>query len=103
MSGHTPGPWGVYLNEDTNQYEVFHDEGRGFGRMLAKIVGERGKFQANARLIAAAPAMLAALVRYVELSPDCDYVDGEPDVCPGVGGPCPWCEMRAAIALARGE
>lgn len=61
MSKHTPGPWGVYLNNDTNQFEIFHDEGRGFGHMLARVEGEKGRFAANARLIAAAPDLLEAL------------------------------------------
>lgn len=38
-----------------------------------------------------------AIRRYLDLNPDCDYVAGAPDVCPGVDGPCHWCEMRAAL------
>ena len=33
----------------------------------------------------------------------CTYVDEDPAVCPGVvrvGGPCPWCGLRAALAAA---
>lgn len=49
-------------------------------------------------------AVVAATERYLELSSDCDYVGGEPDVCPGVaenGGPCHWCDMRQAVAAYR--
>ena len=41
--------------------------------------------------------MRAAIERYLRLSPDCEYVDGEPDVCPGDEGPCHWCELWEAI------
>lgn len=44
----------------------------------------------------------AAVARYAELDElRCDYrLDGSPDDCPGIveaGGPCHWCEMRAAL------
>jgi hypothetical protein len=42
----------------------------------------------------------AAIRRYLDLNSDCDYVNGEPDVCPGIeraGAMCHWCELRAAL------
>lgn len=51
-------------------------------------------------------ALLQACQRMLDLDSNCEYAGGEPDVCPGVeteGGPCHWCEMRAAVAMARRE
>lgn len=51
-------------------------------------------------------AMRGAIERYLGLSPDCDFVGGEPDVCPGVakdGYPCHWCDLRAALQVDAGE
>lgn len=45
----------------------------------------------------------AAIERYLSLDGQCDYVDGEPAICPGVeyrGYPCHWCELRAAVREA---
>jgi hypothetical protein len=58
---YTPGPWAPWLNKDTNQFEIMQDDGRGYGRMLALVVGVRGAFKANARLMATAPELLDAL------------------------------------------
>jgi hypothetical protein len=91
MNKHTPGPWAVYLNQDTNQFEVFHDEGRGYGRMLAHIVGERSSFEANARLVAAAPDLLAACEAALDW-----FVSVAADGAPAT-------TVRAAIAKVRGE
>lgn len=60
-----------------------------------------------ARLFKAAPTLLAALERLLNLSDECDFVEGTPEVCPGetnefYGGPCHWCQARAAIAEAKG-
>lgn len=69
---------------------------------------ESGKFIVATRN--ALPALLAvakALRRYGDLSGfSCEYVEGEPDACPGVvesDGPCHWCEMRAALAALEEE
>lgn len=46
-------------------------------------------------------ARLRAVVeRFVDAEAECDYVYGEPDVCPGIAngiGICRWCEARAAL------
>jgi hypothetical protein len=58
-----------------------------------------------AELTARLSAIIAASERLLALDGNCDYIDGEPDVCPGiekVGGPCHWCGLRAAIREAKG-
>lgn len=62
MSEYTPGPYAYWLDPDQNTFRVFQDlECRGYGRMLATIEGEKGHYEANARLFAAAPDLLDAL------------------------------------------
>lgn len=43
-----------------------------------------------------------AVARYAELDDlECDLIGGQPEICPAIvtrGGPCHWCEMRAALA-----
>lgn len=49
---------------------------------------------------ARAERMRAAIERYLSLESDCEYVEGAPAICPGIeqrGGPCHWCELRAAL------
>jgi hypothetical protein len=62
MAKHTPGPWGVLdhaiLSEKVNAYGNFWVAG--FGRGDAQLTEED---HANARLIAAAPELLAACQR----------------------------------------
>ena len=56
MSNHTPGPWQVSLL-DKYPNEAFVNWPNGF----ASVNGSRAGREANARLIAAAPDLLAAL------------------------------------------
>lgn len=45
-------------------------------------------------------AMRRAIERYLNIEPNCDYVDGTPDVCPGIAsgaGECAWCELRDSV------
>jgi hypothetical protein len=69
---HTSGPWTVdadpespYDGDDTEYFSVWHDSG-GSGAEIAGRIGEI----ANARLIAAAPAMRAALEKLVDAYED---------------------------------
>ena len=55
MTEHTPGPWKIY-----EHYGV-KVRGRSFPVAHCPVVGTNGEHEANARLIAAAPDMLAAL------------------------------------------
>lgn len=116
---HTRGPWKAdaygYVTADEGAMLVC--EIRGWGRLTGTGGGlglpahEAVAIQAaNARLIAAAPKLLAALERLLSLDNECDYVEGAPEVCPGIAendSACHWCEGRAAIAAAtaypRGE
>ena len=83
-SKHTPGPWGVTRLQGVEYVTI--DGGRvSVARVSALKTGE-----ANARLIAAAPELLAAL----ELA----LIAIDEDAAPKVAG-----MARAAIAKARGE
>jgi len=53
--GHTPGPW--WVDDDPGEGVEVQD---GFGR-TASVWGDEDTAKANARLIAAAPDLLAAL------------------------------------------
>lgn len=49
----------------------------------------------------AARGVFAAAERYLDLNSECDYIGGEPEVCPGIaahGHPCHWCQLRATVA-----
>ena len=91
MSGHTPGPWGVAVFKSgarsvTNQSGHFVADVQGIGQ------DERN---ANARLIAAAPELLAACEQVVrEVECHCRDYPRSP------AGSCPACVCRAAIAKA---
>jgi hypothetical protein len=67
---HTPGPWMFYAQE--GGCDIYVRKSMGKGPLLAHVVGlgqEREKldeFAANARLIAAAPDLLAALTEVLE-------------------------------------
>ncbi len=95
MSKHTPGPWRVEVDTDpeaswerkwptinAEKYEVVGCEG---------FYGDYETDMANARLIAAAPDLLDALVQFVDEFEGC-YADGEPAMI----------KARAAIAKATG-
>lgn len=107
MSGHTPGPW----SSPFGLSEMVYPEYTGALRICI-VNDEHPDFHANARLIRAAPALLAALEA---LSEDMDRAGGDRDGMPE----CPWCkagpdgadhltdceliEARAAISKARGD
>lgn len=49
-------------------------------------------------------AMRRAIERYLGYFSNCDFIDGEPDVCPGIAsgdGQCYWCELRAAVGWGK--
>ena len=97
---HTKGPWHIVLCPDKdsrghNRYEV-----RQVGSLTCITGwGNVNQLEADARLIAAAPDLLAALSEIV--CPYCYDMIGLP---PSVHQPCVFCEQaRAAIAAATGE
>jgi hypothetical protein len=72
MSGHTPGPWWIENEKDSEGPREISDC---YGR-TAEVYGEGSEGDANARLIAAAPELLAALKEAAqELSLVCKWFD----------------------------
>ena len=87
MSKHTPGPWQWTQHFDPT-ISIYKD---GFGQIARLYDSSAGTGKANARLIAAAPDLLDALVQFVDEFEGC-YADGEPAMI----------KARAAIAKATG-
>lgn len=81
ISGHTPGPWRVL--DDHPDRACLHvsaadQEYPGLEIEVATVFSHNDKFEANARLIAAAPTMLAKLK---ELRAECGDCYGKSDTC----------------------
>lgn len=85
MSKHTPGPWIITKGDEWTDCIHTETEKQGIWT-VASVNKRRYEFEANRRLIAAAPELLAALI---------DMVDGY-----SMGGAE---RARAAIAKATGE
>ena len=107
MSGHTPGPWAVkpYRGEHGFASEHFRQiDGQGWdalARVVVRMAG--GEFDspegaANARLIAAAPDMLEALEKALELLEPFD----DPELSLGLGKDA-LTSIRAALNKATKE
>ena len=112
MSKHTPGPWAVYVQDDGDRiHAVFSENQQGNGGI--KAIAQEDSIavpglnhpdrEANARLISAAPDLLAALVEMVAQ-------DGEAiKDAKAFGNPFPpemlatYNAARAAIAKATGD
>lgn len=96
MSKHTPGPWKIdlywKLESDPMWRCVVSEWTDDFQRM--SVCGHIG--EANARLIAAAPDMLAALIMVRDADDDC-LRDGLPTIPPAARA-----TIDAAIAKAEG-
>lgn len=60
MSAHTPGPWETSVN-DEGQWDVCAEGG---GDMVADLSDCPGNAEGNARLIAAAPDLLALVTEF---------------------------------------
>lgn len=86
----SPGPWFVG-KKDRSGNRILGTQGGYDGVVAARIENV-----ANARLIASAPDLLAALERMVK-GAECTCEDGGP------GFICDVCEARAAIKKAKGE
>ena len=85
---HTPGPWQWTQHFDPT-ISIYKD---GFGTLARLYDSAAGTGKANARLIAAAPDLLEALVQFVDEFYGC-YADGEPAMI----------KARAAITKATGK
>lgn len=86
-SRHTPGPWEVHEDAIRPRHLITHPDDQ-----VIPFIGEQGRIRADARLIAAAPALLAALE------------DALHDAMTLHDITCGWTDKaRAAIAQAKGE
>ena len=101
-SKHTPGPWLVRVR--VNQTPQVWDGETGIASIVDRGQRGNGQNEANARLIAAAPALLEALRGCADLR--CISKNDQGDVCT-VTFTCVNCaassRARAAIAQATGE
>ena len=61
MIKHSPGPWQAHHHESTDTYTI-HVAGRSWETWAVAHVGDCTQDEANARLIAASPELLDALV-----------------------------------------
>lgn len=100
MNKHTPGPW-----EHTGQGDIVGKEDNGYGLGYVDVCSVylravRGRTNANARLIAAAPDLLEALEDALS---DYDAWMKDADVTPNESLLAWTNKARAAIASARGE
>ena len=94
MSEHTPGPWRAYLLADSTSWFVNSGPSTQRNEVEIQLPAHWASAEANARLIAAAPDMLAALERALDcLTTESPFASGSP-----LDG-----EIRAAIAKARGK
>jgi hypothetical protein len=104
VSGHTPGPWTVY-----DDFYIKVDRPGYIGGSHAEVKScdavppqNRDEHKANARLMAAAPDLLAALKAVecitqggFDFCPCCEYVQG--------AGHRVDCQLAAALAKAEGK
>lgn len=96
MSGHTPGPWLTQWEHGGDESILSRDGGM---HMIATCHAEDGRVipsKANARLIAAAPELLEALIKLADAFDD---LAGFEDV----GNRDASFQARKAIAKATGE
>jgi hypothetical protein len=105
MSGHTPGPWMIepYSDEDETLYVCANymptDDGFARATWIAECDLQDGNLAenaANARLIAAAPDLLAALKETLNYWKSTGFADCEPEC------DCIVESVRAALAKADG-
>ena len=91
---HTPAPWSVEIDHSSNAPEFIRTHVDGEMYDLASVLcDETGNATANARLIAAAPELLAALEGLLQYTGGWDETDPTHPVV----------IARAAIAKAKGE
>jgi hypothetical protein len=73
MAGFTPGPWRLLTLARTNSTYVMDSTPDRDGRVVGNVIATpttNPAWEANARLIASAPCLLAALSEFVRLSDD---------------------------------
>jgi hypothetical protein len=96
----TPTPWRlIVLNWG---YQIIHGN-----RVIAAISGHASdkrkdpQAYADALLLVAAPELLDAAQRLLDYAGESEH--GECEAAGDPGGPCAWCNLRAAVEKARGE
>ena len=94
VSKHTPGPW----EYDAENYEIYYDDGYALPCIarLDNDCASEEEDDADGRLIAAAPDLLAALLSLVNVAPQ-NSDDDDPQQAAA------WNAVRAAIAKATGD
>lgn len=104
MSAHTPGPWVFEHDEDDDKFVVWLDPNHGYYQSQRAPIereawflrdDQRAEAEANARLIAAAPELLAALIDVLAYV---GFATAENQPAEGA-----LANARAAIEKARGE
>jgi hypothetical protein len=101
---HTPGPWKANTFEPEESKEHFVTAGKADFTPVCRTGRWDTASAADARLIAAAPEMLEALERVAHIP--CERYDNiHCTMIPKdeLLKACPWCQVRAAIAKAKGE
>lgn len=98
MSSHTPGPWNAVKSQPRIYWIDAHEQPCAYGHIATVFEGGKDPDEnaANARLIAAAPDLLAALEALVDDTEHRDHDCGDEEWCPVH-------KARAAIAKARGK
>ena len=107
MSAHTPGPWKVINHPRVAHVDSMRSVGHGANGMasIVWLTGGALAQEANARLIAAAPDLLAALeeLKYRDLEDGPCWCRSIFDLAARGGQHLGYCETaRAAFAKARG-
>lgn len=96
MSAHTPGPWTLSPYSSIVGIAI-----SGGGFVIAGVRGGREFSEANARLIAAAPDLLALAKQFASECSECEGLGYHDD---GERAPCPDCfDIRAVIDKAEGR
>jgi hypothetical protein len=70
---HTPGPWAIYRGTPQTYADIYAANWHGLAKVVVRLDGkgkDNAKGLANARLIAAAPDLLAASVRSLAIIED---------------------------------
>lgn len=117
--GHTPGPWWPFKNtadawcvatyRDGEEPPVSVPSGENYGAVMCSCIGDhtekrtRGNEEANARLIAASPTLLEALIAIDAMWSECDGERVDPIQARSGYVREVWEAARAAITLATGK
>ncbi|HHA2880671.1 hypothetical protein [Stenotrophomonas maltophilia] len=102
-SKHTPGPWGIEQTDDTNWIGFMRPDGKKVELIVCTTSRDnffkpetQERNDANARLIAAAPELLAALVKAERLFREIGFIAAADSARPE----SLWNEINNAIAKA---